>query len=67
MIENIERPDFVRDEYLDFPDKLRESGHTNMFATTPYIQKEFGVSRMAATSIVSYWMKTFPRNNEVTS
>ena len=32
-------------EVFDYLDILRESGVTNMFGATPYIQEEFGVDK----------------------
>ena len=46
-------------EYFSYLDRLRQSGVTNMFGASPYIQEEFGVSRRLANSILSTWMKTF--------
>ena len=43
-------------EYLD---DLRESGVANMFGATPYIQKEFGVSKKEARELLLNWMKQF--------
>jgi len=43
-------------EYLD---DLRESGVVNMFGATPYIQKEFGVSKKEARELLLNWMKQF--------
>lgn len=41
---SIQRPEIVQDEHLTYLDELRESGVTNMFGATPYVQKEFGLS-----------------------
>lgn len=53
------RPDFVEDEHLEFLDKLRESGITNMWGAGPYIQDEFGIEEKPAREILAYWMTTF--------
>jgi len=42
-----------------FLDKLRESGHTNMFGAAPYIQEVFGVERSEAKQYLMNWMETF--------
>jgi len=55
------RPDIVRDEYLDFLDRLRESGATNMFGAGPWLRRAFGLSEKQSHAVLSYWMKTFPR------
>ena len=60
MEEKIERPSFVTNEQLEFLDKLRESGGTNMFGARPYVVEEFPeLSYGEAGKVVSYWMKTF--------
>jgi len=56
----IERPAVVTDEHLEFLDRLRDSGETNMFGAIPYIRCEFaGLSRKAAGDVLAYWMKSF--------
>jgi hypothetical protein len=59
MMTKIERPAIVTDEHLLFLDDLRESGVTNMFGCSPYIQDEFSVSRADAKTIAIYWMQSF--------
>ncbi len=55
-----ERPKFVKAKHLEFLDELRESGVTNMYGATPYIQSEFpNLGREKATEVLSYWMRTF--------
>jgi hypothetical protein len=55
----IERPAFIKDEYLTYLDELRESGETNMFGAVPYLEDEFGFSKQDARIVLSYWMKSF--------
>lgn len=55
----IPRPSVVEDEHLTYLDELRESGETNMFGASPYLQAEFGLERKDAKEILLYWMKTF--------
>ena len=43
-------------EYLD---ALRESGATNMFGATPYIQERFETTRYEAQRLLTRWMETF--------
>jgi hypothetical protein len=43
-------------EYLD---ALRESGATNMYGATPYIQKRFGTTRYEAQRLLTQWMETY--------
>mgnify|MGYP004451380943 FL=1 len=49
-----------------FLDSLRESGITNMFGATPYIEKRFGVNSEEARRFLVTWMDTFEErhNNE---
>lgn len=55
-----EKPDFVKDDHLIFLDRLRESGITNMFAASPYLQRRFSyLSHNEAIEAVAYWMQTF--------
>ena len=49
--------------YFDFLVALRDSGATNMFGATPYLQDAFGLSKSEARKILSEWMKSF---NEAT-
>ena len=53
------RPEFITDEHLKYLDNLRNSGETNMYGASPYIQQEFAVSNSKAKVILKYWMKTF--------
>jgi uncharacterized protein YciI len=54
-----DKPDIVTQEHLDYLDRLRESGVTNMFGAGEYIEQEFSLSTGAARTILKYWMKTF--------
>ena len=57
---NIEKPKTLKEEHLEYLDDLRESGETNMFGASPYLEKEFPeLTRQEAIQVVSYWMKTF--------
>lgn len=64
----MERPDFCKDEHLEFLDALRESGATNMFGARPYLMEEFpslyepGHAAMRdgkAAQVLRYWMDSF--------
>lgn len=46
-------------EYFEYLDELRDSGVTNMFGATPYLEEEFGVSKREARVILKEWMHTF--------
>lgn len=49
-------------EVLEYLNILRDSGATNMFGATPYIEDEFGIDRKESKRLLSLWMKNF--NNE---
>ena len=56
----MEKPDFVTQEHLEFLDNLRDSGVTNMFGATPYLEEEFPeLDYKQSGKVLSYWMKTF--------
>jgi hypothetical protein len=48
-----------KNKYFIFLDQLRNSGETNMFGATPYIQARFGLLRKEAEAILLEWMETF--------
>lgn len=54
-----QRPKYLKQEHLDFLDRLRESGQTNMFGARPYLVEEFLLSEEEAIQILMYWMETF--------
>lgn len=54
-----ERPAYCTDEHLEFLDELRESGVTNMYGASPYLQRAFPLDKDEAIKVLSYWMKTF--------
>jgi len=51
--------DNLNHEYYDFLDGLRESGVTNMFGATPYLQEQFGLDKKEAIDVLVAWMKQF--------
>lgn len=61
------KPAGLTDEHLEFLDELRESGVTNMFGATPYLQEEFGMERKDASEYLGYWMKTFSSRHPKTA
>jgi len=56
---NTIRPEHVTDEHLIYLDELRESGVTNMFGASSYVEEEFSLNHKEASSILIYWMKSF--------
>lgn len=55
----MDKPNIVTKEHLEYLDNLRESGVTNMYGVTPYLQNEFYLDKKDARSILMYWMKSF--------
>ena len=43
-------------EYFQFLNELRESGDTNMWGASPYLEAEFGLDRREARRVLSDWM-----------
>ena len=48
-----------KEEVFEYLTNLRDSGETNMFGAGPYVQREFGVEKIEARSLVMEWMKSF--------
>jgi hypothetical protein len=46
-------------EYYSYLNVLRDSGVTNMFGASPYLQEEFGLSRREAKTVLLSWMNSF--------
>ncbi len=58
------RPSYVTDEHLEYLDRLRESGETNMYGATPFLIDEFVIlDEKMAGNILTYWMKSFGKDN----
>lgn len=53
------RPEIVTDEMLEYLDRLRKSGVTNMFGAGSYLRDEFGMSKNDSHKVLGYWMDTF--------
>ena len=51
---NSERPEFVTDEHLEYLDELRESGDTNMWGASRYVEEEFDLNHDTAGKILLY-------------
>jgi hypothetical protein len=52
-------PWYLEEEHLLYLDDLRESGDTNMFCATPFLQREFSLTERKALCILCHWMATF--------
>jgi hypothetical protein len=46
-------------EYFEYLVKLRDSGVTNMWGATPFLQEEFGLSHTEAKNILIKWIESF--------
>jgi len=51
-------------KYFEFLDTLRESGITNMFASTPHLEKEFNLSTADAKAVLKTWMNTLGERDD---
>jgi hypothetical protein len=49
----------TKEDYFEYLDELRESGVTNMFGASPYLVRDFGVSKKESINLLSEWMETF--------
>ncbi len=55
------RPEFVRDEHLDYLDELFESYAVNPGCASPMLCSVFRVGELEAVAIVEFWLNTFGR------
>ncbi len=46
-------------EHSDYLIALRDSGATNMWGATPYLEAYFGITRKEANAILVEWIKSF--------
>ena len=54
------QPAFFKAAHRGYLNDLRESGRTNMFGAAPYLMADFpDLSKSEASSVLSFWMKTF--------
>ena len=59
------RPDYVRDEHLEYLDGLRKSGATNMLGAVPYLRAVFPtLSKFKAGRVLAHWMNTFTQRHK---
>lgn len=49
----------MKQEHKIFLEVLRDSGVTNMWGATPYLQEEFGLSKSEAREILIEWIRSF--------
>jgi hypothetical protein len=48
---------FLTQEHHDFLCDLRDSGETNMWGATPYIEREFSLEYVDAKNILLEWIR----------
>lgn len=48
-------------DVFNYLDALRESGVTNMFGASPYLENRFGMTRRDARASLLAWMESFSR------
>jgi hypothetical protein len=54
------RPEYLKDEHLNYLDELRETGLTNMFGAAPTLMTHYDdLTKEEARKILAYWMDTF--------
>jgi hypothetical protein len=46
-------------EYYEYLEELRQSGVTNMFGASSYLQEEFDLGRREARKILCNWMENY--------
>ena len=51
-------------EVLTYLNMLRDSGATNMFGATPYIEEEFDLNSKEVRSLLMLWMANFNDEGE---
>jgi hypothetical protein len=48
-------------QYFAYLNDLRDSGVTNMFLASPYLEDEFGLDSKEAKDILLAWMRSFSK------
>lgn len=70
LMQRLEREDELApklkfdEKYYLYLDELRESGETNMYGATPYLQRRFSIERQEAKDILKDWMDTFGQRHK---
>lgn len=54
----------IEKEAMQYLNRLRDSGVTNMFGAAPYVEQEFGLDRVEARRILTLWMNNFNEEAE---
>ena len=54
----------ITEAMLEYLDRLRKSGVTNMFGATPYLRMEYpSLTQDEARKVLAFWMKTFSQRH----
>jgi hypothetical protein len=51
----------LTEEHKEYLIALRDSGATNMWGASPYLEREFGLSRNDAKDVLLEWIKSFDK------
>ena len=51
----------IREEFA-YLNRLRESGRTNMFGASPYLETAFDLDRREAKNVLAEWMRWISEN-----
>jgi len=52
-----------KEDVFQYLDVLRESGVTNMFGATSFLQEEFSLPKSEAQKLLGEWMKTYSKRH----
>ena len=55
----------MTDEQRDYLNELRESGETNMFGASSYLEQEFDLEKHEAREVLAVWMATFAQSRDI--
>ena len=58
--------DEFKQEVFEYLDDLRESGITNMFGASSYVQEEFEIDKKESEKLLLEWMRTFSERHPTT-
>jgi hypothetical protein len=58
-------PDFIKEEYLHYLDRIKDSGKVNMFGAARPLQEKFNneLTYKVAKEVVMYWIETYAERN----
>jgi hypothetical protein len=59
LTNDVQKPDGLTDDHLDYLDVLRETGKTNMFGAAPWLARAYHLDTETARKYLSYWMRTY--------